>query len=66
MIAKYGEYLTEKRIKQGLTIKQLSEKTNVPERNLLAIETEKSNYSLCHLNRYLKALNIPLSEVMDD
>ncbi len=67
MIEKYGEYLTRKRIGQELTIKRLSEKANVPERNLLAIETEKSKgFSLCHLSRYLKALDIRLSEVVDD
>lgn len=64
---KYGEYITGKRIEKGLTLKQLSAMSGVPERNLAAIETEKAkNYSLHDLSRYLKALEIPLSEVIYD
>lgn len=67
LIEKYGEYITGKRIEQGLTLKQLSEKSKVPERNLLAIETEKTkSYSLHHLRECLKALNLRLSEIIYD
>ena len=62
---KYGEYITGKRIEKGLALKQLSAMSGVSERNLAAIETEKANnYSFHDLNRYLKALEIPLSEVI--
>jgi len=62
---KYGEFLTGKRIEKGLTVKQLSEKTGIPERNLLAIETEKlKNFSIHHLTTYCMTLGIKLGEVI--
>jgi len=64
---KYGEYLTGKRIEAGLTLKQLSEKTDIPERKLLAVETEKvQNFSIHDIRMFCKALNVHLDEVFDD
>jgi len=64
---KYGEYLTGKRIEKGLTLKQLSQKTDIPERNLYAIETENVKcFSLHHVTQYCKALDVKLGEVIYD
>ncbi len=63
----YGNFLTGKRIEQGLTMKKLAELSGVSERNILNIEKENmKGYSLHDLRRYLKALNIPLSEIMPE
>ena len=65
--AKYGEYLTGKRIEAGLTLKQLSEKADIPERKLLAIETEKvQNFSIHDIRMFCKVLNVSLDEVFND
>jgi len=61
----YGNFLTGKRIEQGLTMKKLAELSGVSERKILNIEKENmKGYSLHDLRRYLKGLNIPLSEIM--
>lgn len=63
----YGLYITERRVEQGLTMRQLSEKTGVPAINISNIELEKiKGFSLHDLTRYLNELNIPLSEIIPD
>jgi DNA-binding Xre family transcriptional regulator len=63
----YGEFLTGKRIEKGLTIKQLSIKTGIPERNMLAVETEKiKNFSLHNITEICKSLGINLGDVVYD
>ena len=62
----YGNFLTGKRIEKGLTVKQLSEKAGIPERNISNIEFEKKGWSWHDLDRYRKCLDIPLSEVVYD
>jgi len=59
----FGDIIAKKRIEMGLTKKLLSERLNIPERNLFAIENGKSDYSFHHLRKYLEALNMKLSEV---
>ncbi|MDR1837577.1 MAG: helix-turn-helix domain-containing protein [Treponema sp.] len=64
---KYGEYLTGKRKEKGLTLKQLSEKTGIPERNLLAVETENvKNFSHNTVHEFCKALGVHLGEIFYD
>ena len=63
----YGLFLTGKRIEQGLTIKKLSEMTGVPIRNIENIERgDGKGWSLDNLTKYLKGLNIPLSDVLPE
>jgi len=63
----YGNYLTGKRIEQGLTVKKLAEITGIPARNIDSIERENmKEFSLYHLKKYLEGLNIPLSDIMPE
>jgi len=65
IIEKYGKFITGKRIEKGLTLKQLSGMSGIPERNLTAIENERmKNFSLRDLIKCLQALEIPLGEVV--
>jgi len=59
----FGTIILKKRVEMGLTRKLFSERLNIPERNLFAIENGKSDYSFHHLRTYLKALDMKLSEV---
>jgi cytoskeletal protein RodZ len=63
---KYGEILTGKRIEKGLTIKQLSEISKLPEYKILNMETEKCGFSWHDIRLYTKALDMKLSEVIYD
>jgi transcriptional regulator with XRE-family HTH domain len=60
----YGTYITEKRVEKGLTMRKISEKIGVSAITLSNIELEKGKYSLHNLTKYLKELDIPLSEVI--
>jgi len=63
----YGEYLLGKRIEQGMTMKNLAEKTGVSITTIGNIEREDvKRFSLHDLSRYLKGLDIPLSEIMPE
>jgi len=63
----YGYYLTGKRIEQGLTVKNIAEKSGVSSIKIDNIERENAEgFSLYDLNKYLEALNIPLSEIMPE
>jgi cytoskeletal protein RodZ len=65
IILGYGSFLTEKRIEKGLTIRQISEGTGVPVRNIEAIETENiRRFSLHQITLYIRFLGVPLSEVI--
>jgi cytoskeletal protein RodZ len=60
----YGIYITGKRIEKGLTVRKLSEETGIPAIKLSNIEMEKADgFSLHEFRQYLKALDIPSSEV---
>ena len=63
----YGKFLTDKRIEQELTLKQLSEKSGVSVERLTHIEKEnKKRFSIHDFMRHLKALDVALSEVIYD
>jgi cytoskeletal protein RodZ len=63
----YGIYIAGKRVEKGLTIRKLSEQTGIPAIKLSSIENEKTTgFSLHDFRQYLKALDIPSSEVFYD
>jgi len=55
--------IKEIRMKKGLTQKELSEQSNLSERQIIRIENNKSNPTLCTLDRIAKALNKTVDEI---
>ena len=60
----YGEFLTGKRIENGLTMKKLAEMAGVSERSILNIEKENmKGYSHHDLRCCLRALGLHYSDI---
>ncbi len=60
-----GSKIKSYRIKQGITQGQLAEKVDLDVSTICKIEKSKSKPSLDSLTRLAKALNVPVSELLN-
>lgn len=62
---KVGMKIREERLRQNMTITQLSDKLNMEYNNLIRIEKGRTNPTLGTLYAIAQALNIELTKIID-
>lgn len=62
----FGNTLRKFRVSRGLSQKRLSKLSNIPQTTISDLETEKYSPNLKHLKLLCKALEIPVSILLED